>query len=59
MAATTSIRATTPRSWTPRRFQELTKAGYTAAKRKAEGASEAIRQFDPTVKETLSPGAAG
>jgi hypothetical protein len=29
------------------------KAGYTAAKRKGDGTSEVIRQFDPTVKETL------
>jgi hypothetical protein len=36
-----------------RRFQELSKAGYTAAKRVSDGTSAVIRQFDPTVKETL------
>jgi hypothetical protein len=36
-----------------RRFRELSEAGYTAAKRTANGMSEVIRQFDPTVKETL------
>jgi hypothetical protein len=36
-----------------RRFQELTKAGYTAAKRNGDGTSEVIRQFDPTVEESL------
>jgi hypothetical protein len=36
-----------------RRFRELSKAGYTAAKRTGDGTSEMIRQFDPTVKETL------
>jgi hypothetical protein len=36
-----------------RRFRELSKAGYTAAKRTGNGTSEVIRQFDPTVKETL------
>jgi hypothetical protein len=36
-----------------RRFRELTEAGYTAAKKTGNGASEVIRQFDPTAKETL------
>jgi hypothetical protein len=36
-----------------RRFRELSKAGYTAAKRTGNGTSEVIRQFDPSVKETL------
>jgi hypothetical protein len=36
-----------------RLFRELSKAGYTAAKRTGDGTSEMIRQFDPTVKETL------
>jgi hypothetical protein len=36
-----------------KRFQELTDAGYTAAKRTGNGASELIREFDPTVRETL------
>jgi hypothetical protein len=34
-------------------FRELSKAGYTAAKRAGNGTAEVIRQFDPTVKETL------
>jgi hypothetical protein len=36
-----------------KRFDELTEAGYTAAKRTGTGTSQLIRQFDPTVKETL------
>jgi hypothetical protein len=36
-----------------RRFVELTKAGFIAAKRTGNGASELIRQFDPTVRETV------
>jgi hypothetical protein len=36
-----------------RRFRELSKAGYIAAKRTGNGTSEVIRQFDPTAKETL------
>jgi hypothetical protein len=36
-----------------RRFRELSEAGYTAAKRTGNGTSGVIRQFDPTVKETL------
>jgi hypothetical protein len=36
-----------------RRFVELTRAGFTAAKRNAAGKSELIREFDPAVKETL------
>jgi hypothetical protein len=36
-----------------RRFRELSKVGYTAAKRAGNGMSEVIHQFDPTVKETL------
>jgi hypothetical protein len=35
------------------RFQELREAGFTAAKRTNSGTSELIRQFDPTVEETL------
>jgi hypothetical protein len=34
-----------------RRFAELTRAGFTAAKRTAAGKSELIREFDPAVKE--------
>jgi hypothetical protein len=36
-----------------RRFRELNMAGFAAAKRTANGMSEVIRQFDPTVRETL------
>jgi hypothetical protein len=36
-----------------RRFQELKKAGYIAAKRTGNGRSELVRHFDPTVQETL------
>jgi hypothetical protein len=36
-----------------RRFRELSEAGYTAAKRAANGTSKVIHQFDPTVRETL------
>ncbi len=36
-----------------RRFRELSKAGYIAAKRTGSGTSELIREFDPTVKETV------
>jgi hypothetical protein len=36
-----------------RRFQELTEAGYTAAKKTGNGTSEVIRTFDPTANETL------
>jgi hypothetical protein len=35
------------------RFEELNEAGYIAAKRTGDGTSELIRQFDPTVHETL------
>jgi hypothetical protein len=35
------------------RFKMLTGAGFTAAKRMAEGKSEILRSFDPTVEETL------
>ena len=35
------------------RFQMLTGAGFTAAKRTGSGVSELIREFDPTVEETL------
>jgi hypothetical protein len=35
------------------RFKMLTGAGFTAAKRTGSGASELIREFDPTVEETL------
>jgi hypothetical protein len=36
-----------------RRFAELTKRGFTAAKRTGFGAAELIRSFDTNVKETL------
>jgi hypothetical protein len=36
-----------------KRFIELTGAGFTAAKRTANGTSELIRTFDPTAEETL------
>lgn len=36
-----------------RRFQELTGAGFTAAKRRAEGGSELVRSFDPNAEETI------
>ena len=36
-----------------RRFKELTRAGFTAAVRTAEGRSERIRNFDPAAKETI------
>jgi hypothetical protein len=36
-----------------RRFLELTGAGFIAAKRTGNGASELIRQFDPTAQETV------
>jgi hypothetical protein len=36
-----------------KRFQELTDAGFIAAKRTGIGRSELIRQFDPNAKETL------
>jgi hypothetical protein len=36
-----------------RRFQELTGAGFTAAKRLGEGKSEVLKRFDPTAEETL------
>jgi hypothetical protein len=36
-----------------RRFQELMDAGYIAAKRTGNGTSDLIREFDPTVRETL------
>jgi hypothetical protein len=35
------------------RFHELSKAGYIAAKRTGSGRSKLIREFDPTVKETV------
>ena len=35
------------------RFLKLKKAGYIAAKRTGSGTSELVREFDPTVKETL------
>jgi hypothetical protein len=35
------------------RFQQLTKAGYIAARRTSNGTSELLRQFDPTAQETL------
>jgi hypothetical protein len=36
-----------------KRFMELTRAGYIAAKRTGAGTSELIRNFDPTAGETL------
>jgi len=36
-----------------RRFHELTRAGFTAAKRIGEGKSEIVKTFDPTAEETL------
>jgi hypothetical protein len=36
-----------------RRFAELTKRGFTAAKRTGCGTAEVIRRFDMNVKETL------
>jgi hypothetical protein len=36
-----------------KRFDELTEAGFTAAKRTGAGTSELIRSFDPTAQETL------
>jgi hypothetical protein len=36
-----------------RRFRELSKAGYTAAKRTGCSTAERILEFDPTAKETL------
>jgi hypothetical protein len=36
-----------------KRFQDLTDAGFIAAKRTGIGTSELIRQFDPTAEETL------
>ncbi len=35
------------------RFKELTGAGYTAAVRRGSGASELIRDFDPSADETV------
>jgi hypothetical protein len=37
-----------------KRFQKLTDAGYTAAKRTGKGTSELIREFDPTARERCS-----
>jgi hypothetical protein len=36
-----------------KRLEALTKAGYNAAKRTGSGTSELLRQFDPTVQETV------
>src|SRR4051812_23582410 len=36
-----------------RRFIELKRAGFIAAKRTGNGASELIREFDPNAQETL------
>jgi hypothetical protein len=36
-----------------KRFKMPTGAGFTAAKRLAEGKSEVLRSFDPTAEETL------
>jgi hypothetical protein len=35
------------------RFLNLRRAGYIAAKRTGNGTSELVREFDPTLKETL------
>jgi hypothetical protein len=35
------------------RFKQLTGAGYTAAVRRGVGASELVRNFDPTAEETV------
>ena len=35
------------------RFMELTKAGFTAAVRTGPGEQRVIRNFDPSVEETL------
>ena len=35
------------------RFKKLTRAGYTAAVRRGAGASELIRDFDPSADETV------
>jgi len=35
------------------RFMELTRAGFTAAKRLGEGKSQVLKSFDPTAEETL------
>jgi len=36
-----------------KRFQELTDAGFIAARRTGNGTSELIRHFDATAQETL------
>jgi hypothetical protein len=36
-----------------KRFEELTEAGFIAAKRTGSGTSELIRRFDPGADETL------
>ena len=36
-----------------RRFAELTKAGFIAAKRTGNDTSELVRQFDPTAQGTV------
>jgi hypothetical protein len=36
-----------------KRFQELTEAGFVAARRTDVGRSELIRRFDPGAEETL------
>jgi hypothetical protein len=36
-----------------KRFQELTEAGFIAAKRTGTGTSELIRRFDPSAAEIL------
>ena len=35
------------------RFEDLTSAGFIAARRTGIGTSELVRGFDPTVQETL------
>jgi len=35
------------------RFRELTRTGFTAAVRNADGRAALVRSFDPAAKETL------
>ena len=36
-----------------KRFGDLTRAGFVAAKRTGNGTTELVRQFDPTAQETV------
>jgi hypothetical protein len=36
-----------------RRFSDLTRAGFIAAKRTGNGTSELVRHFDPAAQETV------